>query len=209
MRIAALALLSLTPALAPAQSVLYSTPRADNAGGVSVSQARVYSSFSIIGAKALTSFTWDQTLVGPGSASFGWSINQGGESTPGATLYSGVATDVMGSLYSWPSVPTFTNRSFTVDLPSLALEGGTYWLGIFDFVDPQWSGGGNWGFSPGGPCCYAYTPDEGANWGLGRGSMSFSISGTDAVSVAPEPASMALFGTGLIALGVAMRRTRR
>jgi hypothetical protein len=90
-----------------------------------------------------------------------------------------------------------------------ALGNGTYWVGLQNGVvtngDPVY-----WDQNSGIGCQSPGCPSQASNGGIGSlPSESFTILGNAATGTTPEPASLALFASGVLGVGAVVRRKMR
>lgn len=93
--------------------------------------------------------------------------------------------------------------SYSANIPDLALTAGTqYWLGISDTTTTDFI----WGWETTGSGDndhYQYL--AGTGWTAQIGELAFNLTGP-AASAVPEPASLAMFGVGVLGLAAIRRR---
>jgi hypothetical protein len=160
----------------------------------------VANSFNLSSAATLTGVNFGAWLFGSDSSilSIDWVIS----TAPfgGSILGSGTASidqvNQKGTAWDW-----FPMQLDSFSLPSLSLDGGTYWLVLANAVtttgDPIF-----WDESDGASSAQS-------NDGSSNPSETFSIDGSYAGPVgaqASEPGSLLLFGTGLMAMAFFMRK---
>lgn len=135
-----------------------------------------------------------------------WAILNGSPGTGGAVLASGTAalSDTLLFTNAW----SYNIFSDSFSLPNLTLAAGTYWLELNNAVVTN-GDGGYWDMNGGPsqawesqagnvtPCASYYYP---SGWCSG----TFDIQGR----AVPEPASLALIGSGVLASGLLRRRRK-
>ncbi len=168
--------------------------------------------FSLFDDATLTSLSWvgqydvEQTaLTNPVDFRIRFFADTGG--SPGSVPLSTVDAAATGT----PTGGSFDGSSwlaYSIALPSLFLSSGDFWISILEY-DTQTPaiGGSQWKWGRASLTGSSATRSGDADvWGRSVGDMAFAIEGTFAgVS---EPASLALFGLGILAARSVRRRRR-
>lgn len=190
----------------PAFADLYNNGATNgNAGSTSIDTFVVSNSFVPTSNGHITSFTFAE-WVPPTSTPIAvdWAI---GTSSFGSNLGSGTAAAISFSVFCFAGpgcgggTDGFDVYLSTVNVGSIAVTAGqTYWLSLTNATDTcePACGGGEWDIN-GGPSL-AYSNKFGS-----IASESFTINGTPTGST-PEPASIMLFGSGILGLAGILRR---
>ena len=147
------------------------------------------------------------------SGTVGWAFHGNNAGAPGAVLYSGSDNSV--SLTPDGTVVGFPQYYLDVDVPSVALGSGTYWLQLregaigsaYDGSDIFWSTSVN---QQGAGALLDTDPQNPTTWSIpGSEDTAFQIYGpANAAAVVPEPSSFALFGL-VMACGIGCYFYRR
>lgn len=135
--------------------------------------------------------------------------------SPG-THFISVVTDNWSKMFNNTQLFGRDDYDYWIEGLSIAINPGTYWIG---FRNPNGSGGNTdtnwWATSTGGPdgsssSTAFFSRDSGSTWvpleslAPGEWHMTFEITTIDV----PEPGTLAIFGFGLLGLGLARRRRK-
>jgi len=214
--ILAAALCFTTIARARSQTVLYDSGPANgdnNAWTISFGYSAA-DSFVLSGPSTLSAVNFSVwNSVGDVTTDVDWAIltNIGPNASIGTMVASGTAN--VSSAYQYTNASTYDINVDTIALQNVSLAPGEYWLELSNAnasnpADPVF-----WDIN-GGPSqvwdsYFGYDPAPGTYAiGLSNASDSFQILGTDPEPV-PEPASAMVFGSGLLGIGLALRRKGR
>jgi PEP-CTERM motif len=215
--LAATAALALAAALPAAADVLYDNgPSTYKIDAIPISGANVVAN-SFTAAAGATATGLEFVTWGAQTTSVDWQISNGDPEKAGATVLASGTSSVTADFLGVFALATYSN---TIDIGSVALSGGDYWLQLSGATPSQagqsiywdtnngpsagdWLGQGDTG--PFGECGAARSC---------TGSESFQVLGTVPSALpgtgggVPEPASWALMISGFGLAGAAMRRRR-
>lgn len=168
-------------------------------------------SFNLASTSTLTGVTFGNWIA-PSSTGLtvGWFIvDSEGSQTPICAACIGTAPLTAGATFMNARGFDVVDQSFS--LPDVVLGAGTYWLALSNEIDSV--GGIDFWDMNGGPSLVWESgsgDQSGSNCLQGNGpgtcSNSFQILGTASI---PEPMSLALFGSGLVALFMLRRRVEK
>jgi hypothetical protein len=161
--------------------------------------------FALSAAATVTSvaFMAHHDPIRPQPSSISWFL-YGDAGDPGRTLASGTdvyTTTVVGA------VRHYLLTYYTIHIPAIALDSGTYWVGFHLNDSP---GDPHWSFAASGNVRSAISSDNGRTWlqPYPGGTMTFRVEGQPAASApVPEPATLILLGSAVA--GGCIRTLRR
>ena len=201
--VALAAILTVFVAPAAADIVLYTNgPINGTIGAYSITGAygwEVANSFTLAGSSTVTGFDIGAWVL-PGDQPFGvtWEILTGGPDWLGGTVVASgnanFANTYWGSGFDYYDIYTSKVGGLNVNLGA-----GNYWLELLNGTTLTSGNPIYWDENDGQSTAYQINTGQ-------VGSEAFNIYGTTASGTVPEPSSILLFGSGLLALAGILRR---
>ncbi len=201
-----------------AAQLVYDNGAPDGTGGSEMSIWLQADNFTLRGDATISSVRFWAFQVGPDSykGSVFWQILNNAGTQPGTSVLATGSADPTrtgAGMYG-----RFQQYQYDFSISPLALSSGTYYLALHngplvpihdgpvlgsDF-QMYWSTAADNGTSHG---ARLQSPFDGG-WNVNSGEFAFALYGDTTQSVVPEPAIMALTGTGLLLLGLGAHRRR-